>query len=589
MTTQTCGPKATSRCIVTLLEALKILKQPTAEGAEHFDAFLACGFAPLHLQTLLTASLRQAFPTRCVQLKTGLYGDLTGTIDRMRTSSPHAGIVVLEWEDLDARLGIRQAGDWTKASYPDIVETALATINRVRFSLADCRMPVALSVPTLPMAPLWHYPGWQDNPYQTQLNVGLAEFRYWASTTSNIRVLATDRIEQVSPPGTRYDVNSHILHGFPYTQSHAAALADLLTRAVRNSPPKKGLITDLDNTLWAGLVGEIGPNEVSWDLDHRSQMHAVYQRLLAALAQEGVLIGAASKNTADVVEQALQRSDILIGRDAIWPVEANWSAKSGAVSRILEAWNINADSVVFVDDSPMELAEVKTAHPELDCVLFPSGDYNRIFEMLGHLRDAFGKAAISEEDTFRLQSLRASAVLRQPTFESTPDDFLASAGSTLTLSFANPPKPRALELINKTNQFNLNGRRYTESDWERSLSRSGAVIVTAAYEDKFGPLGTILVLQGRMERSVLFVDSWVMSCRAFSRRIEYKCLEQLYDQLGVQEIDFDFKATDRNGPLQELFATLLDQPPEAGCRLSRSAFTAKCPPLFIDISPTVTA
>jgi FkbH-like protein len=570
---------------VTLLEALKVLKQPSQQAVEPFDVFLACGVTPLHLQTFVTAHLRQAFPNRAVHVTTGLYGDLVGNIERMGATAPHAGIVTLEWEDIDPRLGIRKAGDWTKPA--DILDTALAGIDRLRSALAHCKNPVALSLPTLDFAPLWHYPGWQANPFQAQIKERLASFEHWASTTPNIRIVNLDRLARMSPPATRHDVNSHILNGFPYTQGHTAALAELLVLLVRNSPPKKGLITDLDNTFWHGIVGEIGPEQVSWDLDHKSHMHGVYQRFLAALAQEGVLIAVASKNDISVVERALQRDDILIGRDSIWPVEANWSAKSGAIARILQAWNVGPESVVFVDDSPMELAEVKATHPEMECVLFPGQDYNRILEMMVSLRDAFGKSTVSAEDAIRLSSLRASATARQESASgTTPDAFLAGAAARMSLSFSNPPEPRALELINKTNQFNLNGRRYAESDWQRSLSRSGAMVVTAAYDDKFGPLGTVLVLHGCVQQQVLFVDSWVMSCRAFSRRIEYKCLEQLYEQLEVEEIEFDFAATDRNGPLQEMFTVLLGRSPEPKLRLSRADFAAKCPPLFITVSQT---
>ena len=137
------------------------------------------------------------------------------------------------------------------------------------------------------------------------------------------------------------------------------------------APPKKGIITDLDQTLWKGILGDAGVDGISWSLDGKSQAHALYQQVLASLADSGVLVAIASKNDPDLVEAALQRPDILLPPSQIFPMEVGWGVKSDAVGRILETWNIGADSVVFVDDSPMELAEVAEKYPGIECLRFP--------------------------------------------------------------------------------------------------------------------------------------------------------------------------------------------------------------------------
>jgi len=96
--------------------------------------------------------------------------------------------------------------------------------------------------------------------------------------------------------------------------------------------------------------------------------------LLRALAATGVLVGVASKNDSAVVERAFGRRDLLLPKESVFPIEAHWDAKSTSAGRILKAWNIAADSVVFVDDSPMELAEVKAAWPQMECLQFPGKD-----------------------------------------------------------------------------------------------------------------------------------------------------------------------------------------------------------------------
>jgi len=210
-------------------------------------------------------------------------------------------------------------------------------------------------------------------------------------------------------------------------------------------------------------------------------------------------------------------------------------------------------------------------------------DDQAAYELLERLRDLFGKDSVSKEDTIRLESLRRTHVLAEgaPTDARSSDEFLAQAKGELTLAFAkDPPDPRALELVNKTNQFNLNGKRYTEAAWRARLAKPDAFLLLAAYQDKYGPLGKIAVLSGRRDRQALCVDVWVMSCRAFSRRIEHHCLAQLFERFGVEEVAFDFMVTPRNGPLQSFFAEFIAGPPQPGLRISRNTFFEKCPPLF---------
>jgi FkbH-like protein len=147
--------------------------------------------------------------------------------------------------------------------------------------------------------------------------------------------------------------------------------------------------------------------------------------------------------------------------------------------------------------------------------------------------------------------------------------------------------PRSRELVNKTNQFNLNARRYEAAEWDLAARRDGAFLWSLAYQDKFGPLGKIAVIGGQSHHSCLAIDVWVMSCRAFARRIEHQCLSLLFEEPGVEEIVFCFRATERNGPLQEFLTGILGAPPEPGARLRREDFLRRCPPLFHNIKSRV--
>lgn len=566
-----------------LMEALDIVKTGRTGRDSPLPVLLACGFEPLHLGTFLAAHVQQRFPERPVRLTTGLYGDLAGTLER-GAGEPEAAVVVIEWSDLDARAGVRGAGGWSPAALPEVLQSAGRAAARLRDALARLaeRCPVVLCPPTLPLPPIAHTPGWQSSAFEVDLEAVVAGLVGWAVHHPRIRVVRRQRLDAVSPPSARLDVTSELRAGFPYRLGHADALAELLAALVADAQPKKGLITDLDDTLWRGLLGEVGVAGVTWDLAAGGHGHALYQQLLAALAESGVLIAVASKNDPGLVEDALRRSDLLVARGAIHPVHAGWGAKSEAVGRILRAWNIAADSVVFVDDTPMELAEVAAAHPGIECVRFPKDDPAAAWALMERLRDLFGKALISEEDRLRLASLRDGGVAEAPAEGSAGfEEFLASARATVTLDTRlDASDPRALELVNKTNQFNLNGRRYTDGQWRALLARPGGFLLRVSYEDRFGPLGKIAILAGRHDGRALCVDAWVMSCRAFSRRVEHQCLRHLFARFRAEEIRFDYVKTERNGPLQEFFAGLLGTGlAGAGLTLTRAEFEGGCPAL----------
>jgi len=248
---------------------------------------------------------------------------------------------------------------------------------------------------------------------------------------------------------------------------------------------------------------------------------------------------------------------------------------------VLSTWNVGPDSVVFVDDDPLELAEVQSAHPLVTCLRFPRHDPQATYQLLFALRDLFGKNKISDEDQLRLESIRAGAK-----FRATADDaegfseaLLEQADAELTLVLKKDLEDsRALELVNKTNQFNLNGRRYTEASWRQYLSESDTFLLTASYQDRFGALGKIAVLTGRQNSNGLTVESWVMSCRAFARRIEHQCLSFLFDAFDCGEITVDYAQTPKNGPLRTFLAGFVKETHPA--KISRELFGASCPKLF---------
>jgi FkbH-like protein len=568
-----------------LLEALEILRRPVPQEAPRFRVFLACGFTPLDWKTYLTAHLCLRMPNHVVETVAGLYGDLIGSLERIHTGNWEAVVVPLEWVDLDTRLGWRSTGGWRAAALSDIVESARKQLARLEATLQRCGsvLPVAVSLPTLLPPPVAYQRPLQESWVSAELENARAGFVAAVVRHPGIRLLSRSELDVVSPTAGRLDLKSELTAGFPYSPAHAEMLAGMLADLICPPASKKGLITDLDDTLWDGILGETGVAGVYWDLEHKAQLHAAYQHVVQSLADSGVLVAVASKNDPALVEEAFRRSDLALQRDSVFPLEAHWVRKSESVARILKTWNIAADAVVFVDDSSTELAEVQAAFPEIECLRFPKESPEQTLHLFHTLRERFGRESVSEEDKIRLASLRSQegSVLGALAAGANPDDFLASAEAVLTLDWSNPPADaRPYDLVNKTNQFNLNGKRCTETEWAARLQAPGAFLMVVSYHDRFGPLGRIAVMTGRQRGSTVEIENWVMSCRAFSRRIEHRCLELLFQRFGAEQMVLAYQATPRNGPLQEFLAALLGRAPVPGLVFSREEFIRQCPPLY---------
>src|SRR5215469_1903455 len=558
-----------------LTEALILLRGIPVD-AEPLDVYLACGFTPLHLKTLLAAEIWHASHKKA-EILTGLYGDLSGSLQKASQAGADHVACVLEWCDLDPRLGLRSLGGWLPALFPDIMENANRRMLEFEHAVAEvsAAVPVVLSTPSLPLPPISFTAKEQASSFELELRACIASSAARLSRRANVRVLNVVHPGGPMDAAARLDVNSELLTGFPYTLPHTAMMAVMLARLISDLPPKKGLITDLDDTLWRGIVGEVGPDGIGWALDQGAQIHGLYQQLLAALAGAGVLLGAASKNDPAVVEAAFARSDLILKKDSLFPIEASWEPKSRLVARILRAWNIAADSVIFVDDSPAELAEVSSSHPGIECLQFPARDWQAAYGLFEQLRDRFGKSQLFEEDLLRAQSLRRSpgdeSLLPLPSY----GRFLEEAKAEISIEYCDlAVDPRTLELINKTNQFNLNGKRHTHTSLLRHLQSPGGFIMVASYKDRYGPLGKIAVVCGTRNHNEVHVGTWVMSCRAFSRRIEHRCLEDLFEHFAADQVTLDFQPTDRNFPLREFLSHMLGESPFPGCKLARADFKA---------------
>ena len=535
--------------LLTVRQALRMTAGAAADGTDATrDIFLCTSFTASHLTTLLAAyHLREHSTAAAVQV--GGYGDLADNLARGLTSGADVVLALVEWQDLDPRLGRREAVSSELPAPDDLVRTAQLRAARIVEVVQSSQraVRVVVQLPTLALPP---------EVADSMLRIGHLEARL-EKVAADLAVDLTQVPHCVVVPRTRapegYDARADALTGHVYTPTQASRLSQALMRVVAPPSPKKGVITDLDDTLWRGIVGDDGAEAVHWDLDNGSHPHAQYQRLLRALAARGVLVAIASKNDVDTAEAALARDDILLPPDAYFPVVASWGPKSASVSQILRTWNISAEDVVFVDDSATEIAEVSSVHPGITSIEFPTRDAAAVSRVLYELNERFASEIRTEEDLLRLRSIKSSAHMDRAS-EALPDEigFLRDLAGVVTMDPGQGwESDRALTLVNKTNQFNLAARRYSANEWQAANTRDDAVHITVEYEDRFGRLGTISVLTGVLGVDALRVDTWVMSCRAFARAIEHHVLGWIFDHLRPASILVSYERTPRNAPMHE--------------------------------------
>lgn len=560
---------------MNLADALQVIRNTEARhsGAPEITFDLICGFTPLHLEQLLKGHLYLRQQEEPICLRPGTFGDVIGSLSDLDGEADLAFIVV-SWEDLDPRLGLRQA-DWRPDIADDILDTVESRLRQLGHAMKKqaARLPLLVSMPPPGALRLTFTPPHQMGVLEARLQACCSRMISDLSQIERVRILS---VPDAVAPADRYDVRADLRFGIPYSIAYLDALSEAFARlAIPLNLPLKGLITDLDDTVWRGLVGEAGPAGVTWSLEKRSHVHAIYQQQLRALGQMGILLAIASKNEADIALRGLSREDCLVTPEMFDPREIHWEPKSESVSRILNAWNISADSVVFVDDSLSELEEVRRVHPSIRTRLFPTRDDAGVMALVRELQDLFGKSRILESDRLRAGSLRGMPA-DDHAAAGDREAFLAAAGGVLKIESAKEPDERAFELINKTNQFNLNGQRLGEKAWMDFLKSPETRLLRASYEDKFGSLGKIAVLAGHFEGEAFVVDHWVLSCRAFSRRIEHAMLGALFAILGTRTLCFDYLPTERNRPLTRFLQEILPDNPGRMCILQRDGFEQTC-------------
>ncbi|MGB7263959.1 MAG: HAD-IIIC family phosphatase [Terracidiphilus sp.] len=323
---------------------------------------------------------------------------------------------------------------------------------------------------------------------------------------------------------------------------------------------KKCLVLDLDNTLWGGVVGDDGAQNLILGRDHAvGEAFLDFQRYVKELQCRGVILAVCSKNEIENAKEGLSHPDSILRIEDFSAFRANWNPKPGNIREIAAELNIGLDTIVFVDDNAAERALVADQLPEVAAPNVGS-DVTRFAEILERER-YFEVHTVVQDDLNRsaFYKLNAERSAYQSSFRDY-GEFLASLDMTAEIAPFSPVYlERITQLINKTNQFNLTTRRYTSAEVDAISQDSAYVTLYGRLADKFGDNGLVSVLIGHAFNDTIEVDVWLMSCRVLNREMELAMFDALIEQCqarGIGKIVGIYIPSKKNGLVAEHYRNL---------------------------------
>jgi FkbH-like protein len=371
-------------------------------------------------------------------------------------------------------------------------------------------------------------------------------------STANLEIwlatFASSLGAQLMPPQV-FSLASYLSTGCPFAGTLLGDVADQIISCALGpaTEPAKLLVTDLDNVLWAGVIGEDGIDGIRYSPEGVGFRHFLYQTVLAKLKREGTLLAAVSRNDPDLAREPFRSGRMTLRLEDLVVIVASYHAKSAQIKEIARQLNLGLDSFVFVDDNPIEIEEVSSALPEIRALRFPASDDGlpAFFERLSAL---FARPALTTEDAERTEMYRRRLDGMVPDASEGADLTAFLRGLDMELIIhdrSRGDRTRAVQLINKTNQFNLNGRRVTDDEVGATLAAGGR-LYAASLNDRTGSHGEVLACLIDADGTV---RSLVMSCRVFQRRLEYAFIAWLATQENPP-VTLEFASTPRNEPMK---------------------------------------
>lgn len=343
----------------------------------------------------------------------------------------------------------------------------------------------------------------------------------------------------------------------PEAQRELATEYVKFTRAI-SGRTKKVVVTDLDNTLWGGILGEDGVPGIQSGEDYPGNAFVAYQRELKELSRRGIVLAINSKNNeADVKEAFAKKAGMGVGWDDFVARRINWQDKAQNMRELAQELSLGLDSFVFVDDNPVEVEIIRQELPEVTVVQVPADP--ALLPGLLSQRGYFDSVIYSAEDRKRSEFYKAESGRRELQQSATDlESYYRSLGMKLTVyDVGEQETPRVAQLTQRTNQFNMTTRRYTETDIAQFRGSDKHRVRAYRLVDKFGDNGIIAVTITERKDDAEWIDTFLMSCRVIGRTVESSILSLAAleaKENGAKALIGDLLFTKKNIPARGVYA-----------------------------------
>lgn len=380
-------------------------------------------------------------------------------------------------------------------------------------------------------------------------NVGLIEID---------KIIASTSVEKSTD--LRFFYSSKALYSIEFFKSWSKFVLPIVRSL--NGKAKKAIIFDCDNTLWGGILGEDGPQNIllSGKQKGGSQFEEV-QTIAKSLIKDGILLGLCSKNNLNDVEEVLKKHEDVTLRTSDFSIKKiNWDDKVSNLQSIAKTLNIGLDSLVFVDDSSFEVSFVKENLPEITIIKVPE----RTFDYPGKIRKNLGlfyNVSKTNEDKDRVKMYQEQVKREEIKLRySNLSEYIKSLKIVCKVHINDDGiVPRMAQMTQKTNQFNLTTKRYSEGDIKNFIDQNNAHVFAINVADKFGDNGITGLCIVKYNGNIAFIDTFLLSCRIIGRSIEYRFFEFIVSQIRKAEIKIiqsEYVRTLKNDQVKNFYDSL---------------------------------
>jgi amino acid adenylation domain-containing protein/FkbH-like protein len=377
---------------------------------------------------------------------------------------------------------------------------------------------------------------------------------------AGVTLMGPAQLARAYPVSEYYDRHADQLGHVPYTRELFAAVGTSIVRHLTRikSTPCKVIVLDCDQTLWKGVCAEDGADGISIGPAYKA-----LQQFMVAQHDAGRLICLCSKNhEADVLEVFDRRVDMPLRREHIVSWRVNWRPKSENLRSLAKELQLGLDSFVFVDDNPVECAEVRANCPEVLSLQLPEAA-EQIPAFL-HNVWAFDQAQLTSEDTQRTRLYQQNAEREQLREKSlTFAEFIADLRLDVSIDrMSTRQLPRVSQLTQRTNQFNVNKVGRSEGELDAVCRATNTECLTVEVSDRFGDYGLVGVAIAEADKERLNVDTFLLSCRVLGKGVEHRLLARLGEiaaARGLAKVRIPLKPTDRNQPALEFLTSIGSQ------------------------------